>query len=357
MNLDRLLDNRTPLVARCFAIDDAKGRDVVVTVAKLTFEVSASGDVRLAWPTVPIRITDEHRKGPRGSLKTPSDVAPEKPGTDVLLTGKAHPLANTQAVFRDVTLRIGEGARYFEKRLRAHGPRVFYDALHGIVPGPAAPLKEPCPMTYELAYGGTDYSDLRDIRVSPDNPSGLGVSRDPPSLRHAPAPRWQYPDGPFDRPAGFGPIARDWEPRRARAGTYDERWQRERAPLFPEDFNPRFFSVAPDDQWLEEPLRGDEIVSVEGATPEGRWLFRLPRFQPSFTAVVRGKDFPLDTHLDTLFLDSELRLVELVWRATVPVPRVAAALESVRLEGVLPRDLVLDWVARVEQTRRAVEAS
>src|SRR5207302_3596070 len=37
---------------------------------------------------------------------------------------------------------------------------------------------------------------------------------------------WKQP-----RPAGFGPIARDWVPRVEFAGTYDEKWEQERLPL------------------------------------------------------------------------------------------------------------------------------
>ena len=57
-------------------------------------------------------------------------------------------------------------------------------------------------------------------------------------------------------PGGFGPIGPDWEPRQRHAGTYDERWKRERAPVLPADFDPRHNCVAPPGLWSATPLLG-----------------------------------------------------------------------------------------------------
>ena len=46
------------------------------------------------------------------------------------------------------------------------------------------------------------------------------------------------------RPAGFGFIGRSWRPRIDLAGTYDEAWQRTRAPLPPPDFDTHYHNAA-----------------------------------------------------------------------------------------------------------------
>ncbi|HHH27094.1 MAG TPA: DUF2169 domain-containing protein, partial [Polyangiaceae bacterium] len=61
------------------------------------------------------------------------------------------------------------------------------------------------------------------------------------------------------------------------AGTYDERWQRERAPWLPIDFDLRAHQVCPPDQWLEGELHGDEPFVVKHLHPRvARLEGRLP---------------------------------------------------------------------------------
>ena len=65
-----------------------------------------------------------------------------------------------------------------------------------------------------------------------------------------PVPNLEDPAAPLEQigqtppPACLAPIAPSWLPRRLFAGTYDERWQRTRAPYLPDDFDPRFFASA-----------------------------------------------------------------------------------------------------------------
>ncbi len=43
------------------------------------------------------------------------------------------------------------------------------------------------------------------------------------------------------RPIGVGPVARHWQPRVSYAGTYDDAWRRQRAPLWPTRLRRAFF--------------------------------------------------------------------------------------------------------------------
>jgi uncharacterized protein YjbI with pentapeptide repeats len=56
--------------------------------------------------------------------------------------------------------------------------------------------------------------------------------------------------------------------RRARAGTYDQRWLEEHFPGLAPDAAPTFFNVAPEDQWIEGFFQGDEALLVENMHPE-----------------------------------------------------------------------------------------
>lgn len=345
MNLDRLLDNRTVMPVTCIPMDDRHGHDVLVVIARLTWEISAEGAATLAVPQAAPRLADVPRSTETwSSLRYPGDLVDEKPGTDVLMLGTAYPPrepgpGGKPATQRDVTLRVQARHGVVQKTVRVYGQRVYYQGALGVTPGPAAPLT-PTPLVYELAYGGRDASDPGRIVQDPRNPVGLGVAADRARLVGTPAHQLEDPRDPT-QPAAFGPIPAHWSPRRERAGTYDAAWQRKRAPLRPLDFDPRHHAAAPPDLWSEIPLVGDEPVEVLGATPEGAWRFRLPRYAPVFQSVERGALREHPTHLDTLLIDADARTAELTWRVSVPLPRKTEHLETVLVvaSDELPADV------------------
>ena len=362
MNPDSLVDNRTPMEVRAFPGPDAQGREVMLLVAKLTWDVAPSGAVRIARPGAPVRVGDELRgDGPRASVRYPDDRVLERTGTDVLLVGTAHPpppRGAAPATSVDVALRVAAAGGLIEKTLRVHGPRIWARTATGVAPGPAGPLA-PTPLAYELAYGGVDDADPAEPLVEWRNPAGSGFARDRMTLVGEAAPAIEDPRAAIgsraQAPAGFGPLPRHWLPRSSYAGTADEAWARDRAPRPPADLDPRYASCAPPDQWSRAPLAGDEAIEVLGASPHGAWRFKLPRHAACFTAFVRGEARSLDTHLDTVLVDADRGRVEHVWRATIVVPRRVDDLERVmvHLEPPLSTDLVDELRSRVGLGRKS----
>jgi hypothetical protein len=316
------------MAVRCLPMSDRHGRDVVVVVAKLAFESGAAG---LVPGDADIRITDVYRGDEhRSSLRFPSDAVDEKPGTDVLLLGTAQPSGSSTHV--DVSLRVETGKRTLNKVIRVYGPRVWQAGPLGVVPGPSARLA-PTPLVYELAFGGADESDPAKPLVDWRNPSGRGVARDSTRLVGQPAPQLEDPRAPLSArkpaPAGFGPIAPHWEPRSDYAGTHDDRWSRERAPVRPVDFDPRHNCCAPADLWSELPLCGGEAIEIIGATPGAPWRFLVPEVAPRICSVIAKGEREHATHLDTLLIDADSQRIELSWRASIAIPKKSQALERV----------------------------
>jgi hypothetical protein len=331
MDFDRVCESRTAMSVRCLPMVDHRGADVVVVVAKMAYRVGPRGTVALA--VAPVRIT-AIAGGPRGSLRCPSDYFADKPGTDVFMAGTAYPRPDRATTEVDVTLRVG----LLDKAVRVYGPRVYYQGVLGVVPGPPGRFEEPTRLLYELTYGGVDLADPRRYATEPRNPVGTGFALDRARLVGTLAPAIEDPGAPAATrsltPAGFGPLAADWEPRARLGGTFDDRWRKERAPVSPKDFDPRHNCCAPAGLWSATPLRGDEPVEAVGVTPDGApWRFRLPLYDPSFACVIRGERRELSTHLDTFFIDADERVVELTWRAAIELPRKAEFVERIEVSA------------------------
>lgn len=332
MDCARRLHNTTRCAALVTLLDDRHGREQVVTIVKATLGLDESGGLRWAQEPTPVRVHPEYRRTDRpSSVRFPSDLADDKPGTDVLVDGTAHPSPNGPEDHVDITLVLKRGElTRVRKQLRVCGPRVWQEAAWGIKPGPAARL-EPTPICWELAYGGVDPEDP--TVFDPQNPVGSGVAKRPDRLVGVAAPQIESPDAPCSskhpKPAGLGPVSQHWEPRRRLMGTCDETWRHTRAPLWPADFDTAFNCWAPPDQRCDPALVGDETIELTGMSPEGELRFELPGYTPQVVFVERGRFTYRAPHLDTVILCSDRRRVELTWRATTPVPRKLSRLEAV----------------------------
>ena len=120
---------------------------------------------------------------------------------------------------------------------------------------------EKMPLSWDRAYGGADYAA---------NPVGKGrAARDGvvwlPNLE-MPRARILKPDQRVD-PTGFG-LLDVMHPQRVKyRGTYDASYLKEHSPGYAPDMDWRYFNLAPEDQWLDKPLRGDEAFSLENLHP------------------------------------------------------------------------------------------
>ena len=87
---------------------------------------------------------------------------------------------------------------------------------------------------------------------------------------------------------GLGIRRATRQPRYPYAGTYDQHWIDEVFPFLPADFDDRYYQAAPEDQWIDEPQGGEEVVLVN-LTPEGRTSFRLPPGRHAGRVLPQGR--------------------------------------------------------------------
>ncbi|HEU4456418.1 MAG TPA: DUF2169 domain-containing protein [Longimicrobium sp.] len=316
------LANHTGLAATIFAAPDPDGVESLYTVVKGTFaldRLDASGVPARADEQVPPALADEHHGDPAASsIRVPSDVALVKPATDVLLVGTAYAPGGRAVTWMDVTLTAGP----LRKTVRVFGDRAWRDGVSAAATAPE-PF-ERMPLVWERAFGGVDRAG-EELRGEARNPVGAGF-RAPDGekpLDGLPLPNLEDPGDPIvawkqaPAPAAFAPVSPHWLPRRSFAGTYDEAWQRGRAPYLPADFDPRFFQLAPDGLVAPGWFQGGEVVDVIGATPAGRLTFRLPALPVAVEyALDGGKESP-PVRLDTVLVEPDAARVVLVWRTVL----------------------------------------
>jgi hypothetical protein len=318
------LENETPFAAEPLALADEAGRPLLVLVIKATYEVDRKG-LRLAEEQAPVNIEGEHWGKPEeSSYKYEPECAFIKMGTDVVLIGHAHaPASGTTELL--VALQVGP----LRKGVRVVGDRVWFKSVGSVSMTKPRPF-ERIPLVYERAFGGWDRSHPESSKHSFEarNPVGVGFRASPKDFEEGlRLPNLEDPLHPLKRfgdvvpPAGFGFISPHWQPRAAFAGTYDEAWKKQRAPLLPRDFDRRFFSAASAGMVSSAFLRGDEEVVITHASPHGRLSFRLPgQLPPEVIAeLASGEDVKPPMHLDTVTLDMDAHRAFLMWRGHLPL--------------------------------------
>jgi hypothetical protein len=314
-----MISNGTPFAAERTVVCDRNGSDVWVVAVKGTFVIQSNGGVKIAESQEEVKQAPKHRgDASSSSLIYESDLDFMKPTTDIILHGHAYAPQGKSATVVDVAVNVAN----IKKTLRVFGDRTWEKGLFGIKMTQPRPF-EKVPLIYERAFGGTDENASRP-KWEPKNPIGTGFAIQAEHIVGKAVPNVEYPgelisfwkDRP--RPAGFGPIARHWVPRVGWAGTYDEKWEKERFPLLPADFNERFFQYAPEDQQSQNYLRGGELVELYNLSSIGLLRFNLPRIALGFRTRIAGKNVDHRSNLHSVIFEPDASRFMMVWVSALP---------------------------------------
>jgi hypothetical protein len=133
-------------------------------------------------------------------------------------------------------------------------------------------------------------------------------------------------------PAGFGFIAPPWQPRGQYAGTYDEQWQKTRAPYLPDDFDSRFFNCAHPDLTFDRYFQGGEPIKVRGASAHGDMDFFIPQcLFKNKVKIANSVKEPL-LNLETVLVEPDEQRISLTWRAALPCDKKALKVEQIEID-------------------------
>jgi hypothetical protein len=323
------LENATPFAACVIPSSDRDGLDMLLIVVAAQFALPDPGDddprLRLFRTQELPPLADEYSGEPgRSSIRRQGQSPYTKPATDISVWGEACAPNGMPVSEMNVNIRVGPCA----VDLRVHGDRVWQRAITlGAIPSDPEPFLR-MPLVWERAYGGVAASSTEQRPVfEPRNPIGCGLETDSRDTIGRPVPNIEDPrhllsqvsDRP--RPIGVGPIARDWQPRVGYAGTYDDAWRRQRAPLWPTDFDERFFCGAPEYLQASPHLTGGEPVLLKGLRPDGPISFRLPVLRLASLSRFIGQTVPSTPVLDGIVIETDLNRLTMYYRAAVPAPR------------------------------------
>lgn len=337
-------------IADITTVTDKTGREHTVVIIKATYRIPANGKApRPMLPPQPLTTEDSFAGEP--GLSAPLyevDFIRHKEKCDVLFNAQAHSPEGNSVTELHVTAKVAK----MQKTLRVVGHRQWERKSPNVVSKP-----EPfsvMPLTYDNAFGGVQYyRSGKDVLpdIFEKNPIGKGyltkkgedVSQTLPNLEIINKPL-ALPIDNYE-PIALSAVARNWIPRRLYAGTYDQRWKDECFPLLPDDFDERYFQCAPEDQQIDYPVGGEEIVLRNMMAGRAEVNFKLPRLD-NIPVKVLTSDYQvisLPVVVDTLYFEPDETRFSIVWRASLPVTRRGQGIQTVAVGHVCSSW----WEARV----------
>jgi hypothetical protein len=108
------------------------------------------------------------------------------------------------------------------------------------------------------------------------------------------------------------------------AGTFDRRWEEERHPLLPTDFNTRYWNGAhPALQF--ETFPADALIELHRVIPASRRFDQILRIKlPGLRFITKHQDFTMtdlvksSMRMDTVHIDVENNILTLLYRSNLP---------------------------------------
>ena len=318
---------------------DVQGKASLVSLVKATYQIPEfSNEIpKIAEEQIPILDTDLFEGEPGHSAPIfESDWVLRKKQCDVIIKANAYPPSGKAINRLEAGFQVGD----CQKTAIIHGPRQWEKNSWStnLMIGEAEPFVE-MPISYDLSFGGTWISDDQtQYECYADNPIGCGfATKQTERLVDQPAPSIESPDDPITsnignfKPWSFGPIGRNWSPRAALAGTYDEQWQQNQFPLLPTDFNEEFFQCAPRDQRIDFPSGGEEVVLFNLHPTRHEIRFQLPpKLKMPMIVLMSDQTQQIVTPvIDTIAIDVTQGVFSLVWRTQIPVRRSAKEIKLI----------------------------
>lgn len=323
------LKNKTPFATSMALFPNEAAIDTLYLIVKATFNIGPK------WTLLDEQLTPQEEdiywaEPGQSSIKYVSDFHTGKPATDIIMNGNAYAPSGRKVDQMDVHLAVGN----VQKTVRVIGDRVWQQ---GRITAPQ-PF-ESMPMVYERAFGGSHIiedeiqsAELRNLvgtgyagKRKSEEMDGIAL----PNLEDPAHLIRDYQDQP--EPACYGASAPNWQPRVSYAGTYDEAWQKSRAPYLPHDYDSRFLNMAHRDMIYPGVLQGGEPVQISGMHPSGNIQFKLPQVKFAAVVDIAGQEKRPVFQMETLTIEPNQLILSMVWKAALPCDKSAEKINEINI--------------------------
>jgi len=321
------VDNHTPFTTLGYFVRDKNGAEHWCIAVRACFDIRSDGLLAVSEKQEPVRLAPVYTDETSSELSAESDFAPFRPHADILLAGKATALGGRHFDSQPIRVSVGK----LSKTAIAIRPRQIVKRKGVWEISEQCPV-DAVPLLWKNSLGGIDnFVPDGSTNVCEENPVGKGWSLhlhkakdgatvDLPQIEN-PNTR-VHPRQRMPAPVGFGPLQPSWPHRLRWAGTYDDTWRNQRAPLLPLDFKETFHQAAPPDQIYPDTLRGGEPVSVDGLHPDGPYTFRLPQAILEAKTTIGTRRITHRFRIVSVTIDATAKKLDMTWNANTPCPGV-----------------------------------
>lgn len=327
--------NNTPFKSgKVITKDNETGKNIFILAVKATYEFNHHGDLKIAEEQEDLFDTaiffGEERYS---SVQYPPDLWIQKPLVDLIVNGSAY--APNSEPIQKVVASISLGT--WEKEIQIIGDRYWiseFGFLKRTEPDPF--LKKD--IIYENAFGGYDQSEdappVEERQYHLKNPVGTGFAVKRKYLEGLKLPNIEVVGKKTGKNArgneveGLGAIDLTWFPRVGYSGTYDENWQKNRYPRYPDDFDPGYYQWAPEDQQFENISPGESIRLIH-LTQTGEIRLKLPSVDLKIDTTLNSSSIDMVPKLQTLLIEPEKNHLIFTWTAQLTDFNPESKLESI----------------------------
>ncbi len=333
------LDNRSPYGAGLFPGWSQTRRFQETLVVKAGFRFDAGGQLAPLNPPPAIETADEHYGPPlKTSLAAVAEVMPFKMGGELYVYGTAQPPPHARVMEVELGLE-GNGRALWKNTLRITGKRTWRRKMFGLEPTDPEVLT-PVPLRYELAYGGCN--EHAGHETDWRNPVGTGYTKAQRAQGMALPQiegegRFLSRPGDAVRPAGWGPLASFWSPRRELHAKPHVAAARTPECPYGQHVPPDFFNVAPAALRFARAFQAGDRLSLRGLVRDvayaGRVALELPDLRLSAVLTEGRAERAVPLSCDTLIVDCDQQTLCLVLRGAIDARPLDPVNRYVRVEG------------------------
>jgi len=321
------LDNKTNWQAGIYPGWSKDKSYQLTVVVKASYKFDVNGKLVLMEEQPEIEQCDQYSKKPlESSLRSVHEIAPYKHQSEIYLYGTAYPPhENITAMEVGMGLMFNDGHEW-KKVLRIFGKRMWKKNMINYILSNPETITEPVSLSYENAFGGSHPEN--DEEFCETNPIGMGFNASTKQLINTELPEIEigpnYLTSPVQRtiPAGYAPLAVNWEPRRSEIGKIESDPVLQDGYPYTDEAKSSLHNAAPVDQRFSQFFQGGEILHLRALLKDVphnvTTQIILPELSYQLYTIINNEARLLSAVGDTVVVNTDEQMLSIIYRAAIP---------------------------------------